>query len=212
MATSQEIQYLNDQNYSFIMDEAMTFPEFWQSYVASYGTALAKMNLGAARAMQENIMWTHTVCFEKALIASESIAHIFNINYYSHKTFNFSDFYNLFQVINVKYMDQYFACNYNDMWGRLNARFTPQEIYWRGNVYGYIMINYTAMLMKLMMTLCIWLVKPDMSPAYMGYQYMITFALYGGFQNLGAGLQIIMSYLSDYYSPLYFAPIQPFNT
>lgn len=53
---------------------------------------------------------------------------------YENNFFNAADFYNLLSVFFVKYLDQYFACQYDVFLGKVDSRVTGQPVIWRGEV------------------------------------------------------------------------------
>ena len=96
---------LDNKSFDIFFASETRDPKYWQNYISSYGQSIGEFNLGAARAMQQEITLTNTTCFQKAIIASNSIAHIFSLDMYENNFFNIADFVNLMQQFYVKYLD-----------------------------------------------------------------------------------------------------------
>ena len=160
--------------------------------------------------MQKDIQKTNTVCFLKAVQCSNSIKHLFDLSLYEHGYWNIADFTNFLQVFQVKFLDQYFACEYNSFLTRVESRFDfsygkfPISFF---PIYNKILLNLACMLVKVLMTISMLLVMPEKSEVFTAYQYMLAFFLDGGFQNLGVATQIFISYFADYQAPVVYRPL-----
>ena len=159
---------------------------FWDKYLASYGVALGDFNIGMARAMQKDISSTNSDCFLRSLHASNAIKNTFDINFYTNQSFNIPDIYMHVGQIAIGLTDQYIGCQYDLFLEQLESRFTPQILYRDGLPFQYELIDYAAMLSKLLMSFCVLLIDPERSDFYVSYQYFFDFYYNGGFQNLGA--------------------------
>ena len=204
---------LNDKQTNFTMNKKLYDPYFWETYLFSYGTAIAQFNLGAARAMQMDVNSTNTVCFEKAVMCSNTIQHIFDLSLYEHGYFNLADFWNFLQVMQVHFLDQYYACELNHLVSRIQSKF--EVAYGRFPIYFFTItnkgyINLVALCVKMLATVAVIMVAPDWTSAFTGYRYIMTFFLNGGFQNLGAGLMLLLQYATDYEAPIVYRALQPY--
>merc|ERR1712166_41349 len=112
---------------------------------------------------------TDTDCFKRAIITANALKTMFDLNYFENNSFNFADAYNFGSVIGVKYIDQFQACQYDLLLEQVESRLTPQVLYLNGKPMNYVLIDYTAMLAKLLMNLCVLLVEPELSDLYVSY-------------------------------------------